>query len=232
MKKFSQVGEIEELRERLMRPAVLYEPSVEPCNESLGSYFGSVKVGLPEEAWPEYEQRPMLGILQLNLEDLVHRPPGTEDIRLLTLFVDPESYPESEGSWLVRTYKTVSKLRALQSPKIESEVRPVSLGPPVLIEDYPCFEDLDEEVEDELWDSFSERYPTARGVKLGGWPSLVQSEIYWAPLNRHPAEPRYVLQVDSLEEAGWQWGHDGCAYLGRGTAKGRQNEWAFEWQCL
>lgn len=226
------MSEIEGLRERLMRPAVLYEPSVEPSSELLGSYFGSVKVGLPEEAWPEYEQRPMLGVLQLNLEDLVYRPPGTEDIRFLTLFIDTESYPDNEGSWVLRTYKTSSKLKSLDGPNHELKAHKVSLGPPALIEDYPCFEDLEEEVEDELWDTFSEKYPTARGVKLGGWPSLVQSEISWAPLNRHPAEPRYVFQVDSLQEARWQWGHDGCAYLGRGTTKGRQNEWVFEWQCL
>lgn len=215
-----------------MRPAVLFEPSLESQDDFLGSFFGVVKAALPDERWPEYQGNPMLAILQLNLEGLAYRPPGTEDIRFLTLFVDSESYPESEGSWLLRTYKTVSKLMFLQAPACESEIRQVSLGPPVLIEDYPCFEDLEEDVEDELWDAFSEKYHTARGVKLGGWPSLIQSEIYWAPRNEHPARPKYVLQIDSLEEARWQWGHDGCAYLGRGTAKGRQNEWAFEWQCL
>ena len=232
MQKVTLVSEIEALRERVMRPAVLYEPSIESSKELLGSYFGAVKVGLPEEDWPQYGGRPMLGILQLNLEDLVYRPPGTEDIRLLTLFVDSESCPESEGSWLVRTYKILSKLKALDAPNLEAEIRQVSLGPPALIEDYPCFEDLEEDMEDELWDAFSEQHPTARGVKLGGWPSLVQSEIYWAPQNEHPADPKYVLQIDSRKEARWQWGQDGCAYLGRGTAKGRQNEWAFEWQCL
>jgi uncharacterized protein YwqG len=215
-----------------MRPAVLFEPSLESKDDFLGSFFGVVKASLPDERWPEYQGNPMLGILQLNLEDLVYRPPGTEDIRLLTLFVDSESYPEREGSWLLRTYRSLSKLKCLESPNRELEVRQVSLGPPALIEDYPCFEELAEDIEDELWDTFSEQHPTARGVKLGGWPSLVQSEISWAPQNEHPADPKYVLQIESLEEARWQWGHDGCAYLGRGTVKGRQNEWVFEWPCL
>lgn len=230
MQKSLIVSEMEALRERLMRPAVLYEPSFEFREDVLGSYFGAVRAALPDEDWPRYEERLMVPILQLNLEELVYRPPGTEDIRLLTLFVDSQDYPENHGSWLLRTYSSLAKLRSLDPPPLDFRVRAISLGPPALIEDYPSFEDL--EVEDELWDNFSEQYPPARGVKLGGWPSLVQSEIYWAPHNEHPAEPRYVLQVDSLEEAGWQWGHDGCAYLGRGTAKGRQNDWVFEWQCL
>mgnify|MGYP000453965509 CR=1 FL=1 len=107
-----------------------------------------------------------------------------------------------------------------------------ALKPGLKLMNQSALHSLEEGMEDELWDAFSEQHPTARGVKLGGWPSLVQSEIYWAPQNEHPADPKYVLQIDSLKEARWQWGQDGCAYLGRGTAKGRQNEWAFEWQCL
>ena len=70
------------------------------------------------------------------------------------------------------------------------------------------------------------------GLKLGGWPSLIQSEIYWAPWNKYPAAPEYVLQIDSEPKALWAWGHGGVGYFGRGTAEGYEDEWACEWQCL
>jgi hypothetical protein len=176
----------------------------------------------------------MTPLLQLNLADLVFRPPGTGDIRFLTLFLDAEKYPQdgTHGTtWELRTYSSLAKLVPLHSPAIKFELKPMQLGPPALVEDFPCFEDLEKEVDDDVWDRFREQHPTLEGIKLGGWPSLVQSEISWAPFGRHPAQPEYVLQVDS-PEVGWQWGPGGCAYIGRGTSKGHRKEWFLEWQCL
>ena len=70
------------------------------------------------------------------------------------------------------------------------------------------------------------------GFKIGGWPSLIQSEVFWAPWNRHPANPTYVFQIDSNEKAGWSWGHNGVGYIGRGTAPGYQDDWFLSWQSL
>lgn len=88
--------------------------------------------------------------------------------------------------------------------------------------------DLPEEIEDEYEDLFVNR----EGLKLGGWPSLVQSEIFWAPSKGHTAEPEFVFQVDSTDKGGWHWGHGGVAHFGRGTRPGYRDTWAFEWQCL
>jgi hypothetical protein len=67
--------------------------------------------------------------------------------------------------------------------------------------------------------------------KLGGWPTLIQSEIFWAPWNRHPAAPEYVFQIDSTGKGNWSWGDGGVGYFGRGTAPGKTDEWALAWQC-
>ena len=83
-------------------------------------------------------------------------------------------------------------------------------------------------MEDDLGDAL-ENVP---GLKLGGWPTLIQSEIFWAPWNRHPASPEYVFQIDSDEKAQWAWGDAGVGYFGRGTAPGRRDEWALSWQTL
>jgi uncharacterized protein YwqG len=227
---------METLRERLVRPALLFEPSdANQETEDTGSFFGSVKVASPDETWPTCDGRPMTPLLQLNLGEIVFRPPGSEDVRMLTLFVDTQGYPEDDTNgttWEVRAYPSLSNLVPLLAPESDFAVEPLPLGPPALIEDYPCFDDLEEEIDDDLWDAFQEQHETIPGVKLGGWPSLIQSEIFWAPFNKHPAKPQYVLQVDSLPEANWKWGHDGCAYIGRGTNKGHQHTWALDWQCL
>ena len=84
---------------------------------------------------------------------------------------------------------------------------------------------------DEIDEAFDELVsgPTG-GCKVGGWPTLIQSEIYWAPWNRHPAKPEYVLQIDSDEKTGITWGDASALYVGRGTAD--PSAWALEWQCM
>ncbi|HEX8776147.1 MAG TPA: hypothetical protein VF735_21435, partial [Pyrinomonadaceae bacterium] len=63
-----------------------------------------------------------------------------------------------------------------------------------------------------------------------GWPTLIQSEIYWAPWNKHPANPEYVFQINSEEKANWRWGDAGVGHFGRGTGVAK-NQWALSWQC-
>jgi hypothetical protein len=98
-------------------------------------------------------------------------------------------------------------------------------------EDFPCWEDVAFEIADEIGDNYYDLFENSGGMKLGGWPTLVQSEIFWAPWNQHPALPEYVFQSDSTEKGNWTWGHGGVGYFGRGTAPGKENEWTVAWQC-
>jgi uncharacterized protein YwqG len=66
--------------------------------------------------------------------------------------------------------------------------------------------------------------------KIGGWPYLIQSEVFWAPENRHPANPEYVFQIASERKAHWQWGDGGIGYFGRGTGDATE-AWTLSWQC-
>lgn len=68
------------------------------------------------------------------------------------------------------------------------------------------------------------------GSKIGGWPHLIQSEIYWAPFNQPPTNPEYAFQIDNEEKAGWMWGDAGVGYFGRGTGQAKDT-WALAWQC-
>ena len=100
----------------------------------------------------------------------------------------------------------------------------------IVEKDYPCWEDLPVDVSDTIDDKYYDLFQNVDGFKLGGWPSLIQSEIFWAPWNKHPAKPKYVFQIDSDPKANWNWGDGGVGYFGRGTVAGMEDEWAFECQ--
>jgi uncharacterized protein YwqG len=105
------------------------------------------------------------------------------------------------------------------------------MRPKVVEEDYPEWEDVPCAVPPEADDKYYDLFPNVPGFKLGGWPTLVQSEIYWAPGQKHPISPEYVFQIDTTEKGNWMWGDSGVGYFGRGTVAGRRDEWAIEWQC-
>ncbi|MFA5504487.1 MAG: hypothetical protein WC314_22365 [Vulcanimicrobiota bacterium] len=178
--------EVEKLREELMRPAVLFEPAVEELADEPGSYFGGVTVAAQGEGWPDWEGQPMVPLLQLNLSELVYRPPGSEDVRLLSLFVAPEG----KQGWSLRTYSTLSVLQRLEAPELAGATPAVRLGPPVLVEDYPPRGRVEVE--------FFERFPNQEGLKLGGWPSSDPVDSL-----------QHVLQVNSigvyLSRRGKEW---------------------------
>ena len=98
--------------------------------------------------------------------------------------------------------------------------------------DYPCREDIPIEVPEDIEDNYHDLFENQPGFKLGGWPTLVQSEIYWAPWNRHPIAPEYVFQIDTTAKGQWTWGDRGIGYFGRGTETGHEHEWALAWQTL
>lgn len=105
------------------------------------------------------------------------------------------------------------------------------MRPTGTVDDFPCWEDVSIELPKDIGENYYDLFETLDGLKLGGWPRLIQSEISWAPFNLHPAKPEYVFQIDSTKKGQWSWGHDGVAYIGRGTAPGKEDEWTLEWQC-
>lgn len=113
------------------------------------------------------------------------------------------------------------------------------MKPNLIEEDYPCWDDFvnlqmenkDLEITPEIEDNYFDVFENVSGFKIGGWPSLVQSEIYWAPFNQHPIKPQYVFQIDTTEKGNWMWGDNRVGYFGRGTEEGKKDQWAIEWQC-
>lgn len=226
---------IDEIRERLGRRAIVLELDDSGPPEHPGaSWFGRVNLGEPGERWPRSNGRPMLPLCQINLWDMPFRPPRLDDVAFLTVFVDatdlPLDTPNGEG-WCLRAYRDAGSLVPLEAPG-GSRLVPFPLRPRVIERDFPKHEDVPVELLPEPVDKrYYDLFETAEGLKLGGWPTLIQAEIFWAPWNQHPADPEYVFQIDSTDKGNWWWGDQGVGYFGRGTAAGTTDEWTLSWQC-
>lgn len=225
----------EEFENNISKPAIQFQVGGFKPQESLtASWIGEVTVGKKGESWPEYNGKPMIPICQLNLTELPTKPENLKDIDVITLFIDPNQVPDNQPNgqgWLMRTYADVKSLHKIEKPTIHSSIKPFQLKPIIVEKDFPCWEDCPVEIPEEFDDDNYDLFPNKEGLKIGGWPTLVQSEVFWAPLNQHPAEPEFVFQIDSIEKAHLSWGDNGVAYIGRGTKPGLEHEWVFSWQC-
>ena len=226
---------MEEIREKLKRPAIVFEiGGVKDSDDPLESWFGKVNVCSPGEVWPSMDGAPMRALCQINLANLPFRLSGLTDIEFIALFIGPKELPSNAPNgqnWCLRTYQSLSALVPIGQPDLKSMVKAFPMRPRVVEEDFPCREDLPFDIPESVQDNYEDLFSNVSGLKLGGWPTLIQSEIFWAPWNQHPAAPEYVFQVDSESKANWNWGDGGVGYFGRGTAKGKEDDWACEWQC-
>ena len=195
------------------------------------SRLGAVTVALPGEPWPTYEGVPMIGLAQLNLAEVPFVSEPLRDQAFISVFIAeqddylvlPDDRPNGDG-WLVRAYESGSGLvPVVDPPRTPEWLRPHSLAWEA-IDDMPDWDDLSEmvdldaiepwlggrEVEDVLGSP-------ADGTKLGGWPSLIQSQIQW---HDHPAQPSYCFQIDSDEHVGLNLWDRGVLHIGRGAVDG------------
>jgi hypothetical protein len=157
----------------------------------------------------------MLPIVQLDLREAPYVPPSLRDLELVAVFFgrgDLPSETENGNGWLVRAYADAGALCALDAPEqvhhAVSEwtgsgqpIRPRPIACRVLERDFPDWDDVAFEVPDEFSDAWEDDFGAANGCKLGGWPSLIQSTIFWAPNNEHSANPEFVLQIESIPKA-------------------------------
>ncbi|HEX7239880.1 MAG TPA: DUF1963 domain-containing protein [Longimicrobiaceae bacterium] len=225
---------IPQLRDTLRRRAIRMQVGgFRPPDSPSASWFGRASLALPGESWPTTEGRAMHALCQINTTELPFRPAGLEDVELVTVFVGPSELPDDTPngvSWCLRAYPRLDALVPLAAAATGSPIRAFPMSPEVVENDFPCMDDVAIPLPAGVEDRYEELFPNTGGIKLGGWPTLVQGEVDWGR-RASPDAPRYVFQVDSVEKAGWSWGDMGVGYFGRGTAPGRAGEWALSWQC-
>lgn len=228
---------LDEFRTTIRRRAIGMEiGGFRPPNNAATSWFGRVGFAAPGETWPCTHGKPMHALCQINLTELPFRPPRLDDLEFITVFIGPDQLPtdgsnENGTNWCLRAYQDVNNLVPLIEVKTGSPIKAFPMRPTIVEEDYPKWEDVPCDVPPEVEGKYYDWFENAYGFKLGGWPSLIQSEIYWAPWNKHAIAPEYVFQIDTTEKGNWMWGDNGVGYFGRGTVAGRRDEWAIEWQC-
>ena len=224
-----------EVRERLRRRAIVFEVGgFRPSEDLFESWFGRVNVCTAGEAWPELDGKPMHALCQINLTTMPFRPPRLDDVEMLAVFIGPDvlAMDTPNGrNWCIRAYKQIAGLVPLGQRDTGSITKPFPMRSRVVEDDFPCWEDVPLELPEEIADNYYDLFKNTSGFKLGGWPTLIQAEIYWAPWNKHPTAPEYVFQIDSEPKANWSWGNGGVGYFGRGTAEGKEDEWTCAWQC-
>ncbi len=211
-----------------------------PPEDPFVSWFGKVNLALPGERWPDSAGQPMHALCQLNLAELPFRPPHLDDLAMITVFIGPSQLPVDQPNGdNCGVYENISGYfyapALLSSPP--GRTRPIKTPFPCVHAlwrlTFPSLDDVSEmgiDVGDE--EEYGERCHTADGLKLGGWPSLIQSTIYWPSKDEDRISPQYVFQIDTCEKAHWQWGDAGVGYFGRGSADGFKDEWTLTWQCL
>jgi uncharacterized protein YwqG len=226
----------DEFSRQIQRRAIAYEiGGFRPPEDPMASFFGRVNFAANGEGWPMDGEAPMLPLAQINLTTLPFRPARLDDIQFITIFISGRSLPldtENGQKWCLRTYKKLSELVPLVKVSNNSQIKELPMRATVVENDYPCWDDVADICPTEIAEDYLDLFENVSGFKLGGWPTLIQSEIFWAPHNIHPAAPEYVFQIDSSEKANWAWGDGGVGYFGRGTKNGHEDQWALAWQCL
>jgi len=226
---------IEKFRQQIKRKAIVLDiGGFRPPKSPVSSWFGKVLFCNPNEDWPMQDGEAMHALAQINIKEFPFKPRGLEDIEFICVFIGPKELPDDEPSgnnWQIRTYSDLTSLVLLQQYHTESKIKPFPMKPRIVNEDYPKWEDIPVDCPDEIEDRYYDLFENIPGFKFGGWPSLIQSEIYWAENNQHEANPEYVFQIDTTEKGNWMWGDHGVGYFGRGTTRGLENQWALSWQC-
>lgn len=209
---------------------------MKPPEDPFMSWFGQVRVGHPSEEWPRFDGKPLMPLCQLNLTEAPHKPDSLSDIALISVFIAgddgglPSNTPNGEH-WELRAYTSLDGLVEIPPPNRKWPIRTLPIRWELIDEDFPTWDyAVDLDIPEEFEDEYSEIFVNVEGTKIGGWPSTIQSEIFWAPDNAHPANPEYVFQINSEAKGHWMWGDGGCGYFGRGTGEHR-HIWTIEWQC-
>jgi hypothetical protein len=198
-----------------------------------GTLFGRVNACVRGEDWPYFAGRPMQPVAQLNLREAPYVPESLHDVALIAVFFDREATPvdaKNGNGWLLRAYPSLDGLELLKAPAEFERIRGRPARYTLLERDFPDWDDAANlNVPDDLADDWEEEFGSAEGSKIGGWPTLLQSEIYWAPNNEHFANPEFAFQLARMDKLKTAIPADSFGYFGRGTGPA-SGVWTFAWQ--
>jgi hypothetical protein len=155
---------------------------------------GGIPLGLPGERWPLHHDEALFPVLILHTPELPIVPRFLAGSLYWVFFIKPDEYEHStsDGGLVVRRYSDMSSLVALDPPVEASRER---LGFSFqTVTDYPSRAAL-ERILGETMDHFDDdAFPCHSGIKLAGWPLLIQSTAFLAT-----DAPDFEIQLDGSE---------------------------------
>jgi hypothetical protein len=203
------------------------------------SMFGTVRLGLKDEAWPAQNGAPMWPMCQFNLTHAPVLPNALRDLSLITIFMSPDdsrsptqvintARPDPKATWMLRSYSTLDGLTIPKPPAHASTLSPCLGEWSMARPDYGNHDVAGQVVDTQANDIYA--YDWAEAVtqtKLGGWPATVQSEPWW-DYSKGKDTWDFVLQIENEPNAGWHGWGDGAAYIAR--SRERPHLWAIDVQ--
>ena len=180
--------DIDEVKKQLVRRAIQFQVGgFRPEENANASWFGRVNLAAPGEDWPLTDGKPMHALCQINIDELPFRPASLDDIGFIAVFVGPENLPDNTTNgtnWCLRAYPEIESLVPLLQVHTAGQIKALPMRAQIVEEDYPMWEDVNIELPDAIADEYYDHFENVGGLKIGGWPTLIQSEIYWAPWNK------------------------------------------------
>jgi hypothetical protein len=142
----------------------------------------------------------MTAILSLYIPELPYVPDFLRPFAYWAFFIEPDrhEHTHSDGSLVVRRYSDRAALKPLSTSEtqtLELLFHEVTDYPsPIAIREVLATQPRLREIYDHHADALSERYPCHAGIKLGGYPHLIQATAFLATL-----EPDFQIQIDTTD---------------------------------
>lgn len=189
---------------------------------------GAVPLGRVDEDWPTKGDRPLFPILTIGIVELPFVPEFLAGAAYWAFFIEPDEYSHAtdDGSLVVRRYKSVDGLQPLTEPADVAHDGPELVFEEVV--DYPCRSALRAHIAEDAAVSASldpesvreipEEFRCHGGIKLAGYPALVQETVFLQTL-----DPDHAIQLDATDV--YMYADTGIGYLPRNL------DYA-HWECM
>ena len=205
---------LESFLSNLERRALLATPLPEAGDDLLTAQ-GGIPLGSAGESWPEHDGQPLFPMLSVQTSELPFVPPIFGGDAYVVIFIKADEYEvaTNDGTLVLRRYSEMTGLVPLAVPP-EAETTRLPLGFKE-IRDFPEPSVISEALEDrpELLEAYEQEsdkwesaFPCADGIKIGGYPLLIQETAFLKSL-----DPDFAIQLDGTDL--YSYGDSGVGYV-------------------
>lgn len=188
-----------------MKPALVADerPPDHSDGQGLICRQGGSPLGLVGEKWPEKDGEPLFPILTIATKELPFVPEFLSAYEYWAIFIQLDEFNQiiKDGSLVVRKYSTIEGLEPITSAhKNDSKYIELRFKE---VQDYPSYSAVyralegDNELKNRFnpdWPDKLEEYECHSGIKIGGYPLLIQRTGFLENLN-----PDFQIQIDSTD---------------------------------